>query len=721
MYHSVEVEIGKRKIFIETGKVARQANGSVTVRMGDTVVLVTACAEKEPREGVDFFPLIVNYVERTYAAGKIPGGFFKREGKPSEKEVLISRLIDRPLRPLFPEGYFNDTQVVAMVLSHDQENDSDIPAIIGASAALGISDIPFNGPVGAVKIGYVNDEFIVNPTISELAESRMELVVAGTRNAITMMEGKLQEVDEDIVYTAIEIAHREIQKVIDVQEQLIEAVGKAKIPVEVPIIPESLRNRVIEDIKDDIERSLAIPGKLERKEFYESIVKKEEEQFEEEERPLVRKIIDDYRNERMREMVLKEGKRVDGRGLKDLRPIVCEVGVLPRVHGSALFRRGETVSLCTVTLGTKEDEQRIDELVGEGYKRFMVHYNFPPFSVGEVSPLRSPGRREIGHGALAEKSLSFVIPSEEEFPYTIRVVSDILESNGSSSMATVCGGSLALMDSGIPTKCHVAGISIGLIKEGEEYRLLTDIQGEEDHHGDMDFKVAGTRNGITGIQLDTKIQDLEAKILHEALYQAKEAREKILEIMEKTLPEPRSSVSTYAPKIVVMKIPKDKIGEVIGPGGKTIRGIIDESGAKLEISDDGEVTISAQDLDAVEKAMKMVKEITEEIEIGSVHKGVVSRIMPFGAFVKIGMGKEGLVHISQLAPYKVNKVEDVVKVGDEIMVKVISIDDMGRIALSRKALLDAKSDTKLEARKDFHPRRNSGHRKGGFHRKKDYH
>ncbi|MCD6400072.1 polyribonucleotide nucleotidyltransferase [candidate division WOR-3 bacterium] len=718
----VNTMIGNKPIKIETGKIALQANGAVTVQMGDTLVLVTACAEKEPKEGVDFFPLTVNYIERTYAAGKIPGGFFKREGRPSEKEILVSRLIDRPLRPLFPKEFYNDTQVIAMVLSFDGENDSDIPGIIGASVALGISDIPFGGPLGAVKIGYTDNQFIVNPSISELERSKMELVIAGTKESITMMEGRISELDEEVIYTAMEIAHREIVKVIEVEEKLIREVGKQKMPlyVEDVEIREDIVNKIIEDIKEEVEQSLSIVGKKERKEFYDMILKRESEKYEEALRPKVLNIIEDYRNRRMREKIINDDVRIDGRGPRDIRPIKSEVSVLPRAHGSALFRRGETLSLCSVTLGTKQDEQKIEELVGEGFKRFMVHYNFPPFSVGEVAYMRGPGRREIGHGALAEKALKFVIPDENEFPYTMRVVSDILESNGSSSMATVCGGSLALMDSGVPIRKHIAGIALGLIKDGEKYKILTDIAGEEDHSGDMDFKVAGTRDGITAIQLDTKIKDLNLGILKEALYQAKEARLSILSIMEKTIPEPRSSISEFAPKIAVLTVKKEKIGELIGPGGKNVRGISEKTGTKIEISDEGEVLISGDSLEAVHNAEMMVREITEDVEVGSIHKGRVMKIMPFGAFVKLGSSnKEGLVHISQLAPYKVNKVEDVVKEGDEIMVKVISVDNSGKISLSRKALLSqGDGERKERPKKSVNDR--EGYRRGGYNRKDNH-
>ncbi|RKZ23214.1 polyribonucleotide nucleotidyltransferase [bacterium] len=690
MTHGVEIEVGKHRLIIETGKMAKQADGAVVVRYGDTIVLTTVCSAKElPEEPIDFFPLTVNYMERTYAAGKIPGGFFKREGKPTEKEVLGSRIIDRPIRPLFPRDYFFETQVIAMVLSHDKERDSDIFGIIGASAALMISDIPFNGPVGAVRIGYTDGEFIINPTVTELEDSLMNMVVAGTETAITTIEGSFREVSEEVVEKALEIAHREIKRIVEVQKRFALEVGKPKREFTPLEVPETLEREIEKEILDDIRRLNNIPDKLERKEFFESIIERVKEKYPEDER-IIHRVVEDIRKREMRRQILEEGKRVDGRTPDEIRPISCEIGLLPRVHGSALFTRGQTQALCTVTLGTKEDEQRIEELIGEGFKSFMVHYNFPPFSTGEIRPLRAPGRREIGHGALAERSLLAVIPSEDEFPYTIRVVSDILESNGSSSMATVCGASLAMMDCGIPIKRHVAGVALGLVKEDDRFVILTDIAGDEDHYGDMDFKVAGTRQGITGIQLDTKIQNLTLTELREALRKAREARYYILDIMEMTIKEPRPDVSRYAPKLYVMNVPKNKIGDIIGPGGKVIRGIIDETGAKVEITPDGKVVISGPEREVVEKAAERIRNIVEDVEIGQVFTGRVTRVAPFGAFVEIRPGKEGLVHISQLAPYRIKRVEDVVKVGDEIVVKVIGVDDLGRISLSRKAVLENK-------------------------------
>ena len=690
MTHGVEIEVGKHRLIIETGKMAKQADGAVVVRYGDTIVLTTVCSAKElPEEPIDFFPLTVNYMERTYAAGKIPGGFFKREGKPTEKEVLGSRIIDRPIRPLFPRDYFFETQVIAMVLSHDKERDSDIFGIIGASAALLISDIHFNGPVGAVRIGYTDGEFIINPTVTELEDSLMNMVVAGTETAITTIEGSFREVSEEVVEKALGIAHREIKRIVEVQKRFALEVGKPKREFTPLEVPETLEREIEKEILDDIRRLNNIPDKLERKEFFESIIERVKEKYPEDER-IIHRIVEDIRKREMRRQILEEGKRVDGRTPDEIRPISCEIGLLPRVHGSALFTRGQTQALCTVTLGTKEDEQRIEELIGEGFKSFMVHYNFPPFSTGEIRPLRAPGRREIGHGALAERSLLAVIPSEDEFPYTIRVVSDILESNGSSSMATVCGASLAMMDCGIPIKRHVAGVALGLVKEDDRFVILTDIAGDEDHYGDMDFKVAGTRQGITGIQLDTKIQNLTLTELREALRKAREARDYILDIMEMTIKEPRPDVSRYAPKLYVMNVPKNKIGDIIGPGGKVIRGIIDETGAKVEITPDGKVVISGPEREVVEKAAERIRNIIEDVEIGQVFTGRVTRVAPFGAFVEIRPGKEGLVHISQLAPYRIKRVEDVVKVGDEIVVKVIGVDDLGRISLSRKAVLENK-------------------------------
>jgi len=685
--HIKDFAIGTSTIRIETGRFAKQANGAVTIQNGGTIVLATSCSSDEVKEGQDFFPLTVNYLERTYAAGKIPGGFFKREGRPSEKEVLASRLIDRPIRPLFPKGYLYDIQIIAMVLSYDQINESEVPAIIAASSALTISDIPFNGPVGAVRLGYIDGNIVINPSLKALGESEINIIVAGTENAITMLEGNMKEVEEDVIIQGIEQAHQEIKKIVEVQRELQSEVGIPKrefIPIKLPDdIGEEIRKKVDEDVKT----ANTIPTKQEREDYVKSVVKKVQEDYDEELKSLIYEYIEEYRASIIRKNIVSGGLRLDGRKSDEIRNLTCEIGILPRVHGSAVFTRGQTQSLCAVTLGTKEDEQRVEQLTEESSKRFMVHYNFPPFSVGEVSSLRGPGRREIGHGALAERSLKYMIPDEDKFPYTIRVVSDILESNGSSSMATVCGASLALMDAGVPIKNPVAGIAMGVIKEGDKWAILTDIAGEEDHYGDMDFKVAGTKNGITGIQMDTKISELSLEILKKGLEEAKKARLYILDIMVQSIPEPRKELSPYAPRLLLIQIPQKKIGEIIGPGGKIIRNIIEQSGAKVEISDDGKVMISSADGDSLQKAQSMIEDIVKEVEVGQIFNGTVIKIMPFGAFVKIKNGKEGLVHISQIANHRVKDVKDVLKIGDEIQVKVIKIDDQGRINLSRKVLL----------------------------------
>lgn len=683
------IKIGDSEITFETGNIARQAQGAVKVTLGGTVVLATACSKWETQEGISFTPLTVDYLERTYSAGKIPGGFFKREGKPSEKEILISRLADRPIRPLIPEDYTSETQLVIIVLSHDQENDTPPISVTAASAALSISDIPFNGPVGAVKVGLIGDEFIINPTVSELEESKMEMVVAGTSTSVTTIEGHMDEVDEDTVYTGIEIAHREIKKLTEFQQKFRGKVGKQQRRYESPQIPVNLREEVLDKAGSSINKLNSIPSKVERTNLRREILEEIKQDYEEDDWWMIESIINEEQKKSMREMVFKKGNRIDGRLLNEIRPIECKVSSLPRPHGSSTFRRGETVSLAAVTLGSKRDEQKLDRLIGEDYKRFMVHYNFPPFSVGEVRWMRGPGRREIGHGILSERSLSTVIPDEDDFPYTIRLVSDILESNGSSSMATVCASSMALMDAGIPIKKHVAGLSIGLIKEGNDYRLLTDILGDEDHMGDMDFKVAGTRKGITGIQLDTKIQDLNLEIIKEGLRRSREGRLEILEKMEKTIPRPRGFLSEFAPRIATIKVPSDKIGQLIGPSGKTIKKIIRESGAEIEIDDEEEIaTIFADDKEAVEKAEAMIRGIIKEVESGEVYEGEVKKILPFGAIVSIGSGKDGLLHISEIAHYHVNKVEDILSVGDKVRVKVKRVGNDGKIDLSRKALID---------------------------------
>ncbi|MEO0293815.1 MAG: polyribonucleotide nucleotidyltransferase [candidate division WOR-3 bacterium] len=692
--------VGGKEICFETGSLARQAEGSVFVSLGGTVVLATVCSKEEEEKEVSFAPLVVDYLERTYSAGKIPGGFFKREGKPSEKEILVSRLVDRPIRPLIPEGYAKETQIVIMVLSHDQENDTPNLAILAASLALAISDIPFDGPIGAVRIGLVGDSFIINPTVSQLAQSKMDLVVAGTSSAVTMIEGKLDDVEDSKVYSAIEIAHREVERIVQFQRKFAEKIGKPKKVFEPIKIPDKLREEVVSRYGSFIYKLNTTPYKEERKILKKEILEDVKKRYSEEECRYVEMIIEERQKELMRKMILEEGKRIDGRNLDEIRPIECKVRALPRPHGSAIFRRGETVSLSAVTLGSKRDEQKLDHLIGEDYKRFMVHYNFPPFSVGEVKAIKGPGRREIGHGILAENSLLPVIPNEEKFPYTIRIVSDILESNGSSSMATVCASSLALMDAGVPVKKHVAGVSVGLVKEGGNYRLLTDIIGEEDHMGDMDFKVAGTREGITGIQLDTKIQDLTLDIIKEGLNRAREGRIKIIEIMEKVIPAPRESLSEFAPRILTFEVPVDKISRIIGPAGKTIKKIVRESDTEIEIDDEtGAITIFGDNKESVQKAESMIRRTIKDVEEGEIYEGEVKKLLPFGAIVSIGEGRDGLIHISEIAHYHVNRVEDVLSVGDKLKVKVKRVGEDGRIDLSRKALI-AKDKDKDPKRKN---------------------
>jgi len=685
-----EVDFGGRPISIEIGKMARQANGSVTVRYGDTVVLVTACAAKEAAEDVDFLPLTVNYMEMTYAAGKIPGGFFKREGRPSEREVLCSRLIDRPLRPLFPEGYFNETQVIATVLSLDPENNPEIAAMVGASTALMISDVPFNIPIAGVRVGRVNGEFVCNPTNKQQKESDIDLIVAGSKDAIIMVEGGAKMVSEDDLLDAMMFAGKSMQGVIKLQEKILTETGKPKKTIPSIKADEELAAKIIGFADSKIKAALNIPSKQERyqrlsdisKELIESLKPNYKDREDE-----VTKLFEDLKYRILRESVLTTNTRIDGRGLADIRQITCEVGLLPRTHGSALFTRGETQAMVATTLGTSEDEQKIDALSGWEYKTFMLHYNFPPFSVGEVKMLRGPGRREIGHGALAERAVTKVLPETEVFPYTIRVVSDILESNGSSSMATVCGASLSLMDAGVPTKAAVAGIAMGLVKEGERVAVLSDILGDEDHLGDMDFKVAGTEDGITAFQMDMKVTGVTKEILRHALHQAKEGRLHILKKMKEAISSPRSELSVHAPRIITIYVRQEKIKDVIGPGGKNIKGIIEKTGVKIDIDDSGKVNIASADDEAAQKAIAIIKELTQEAEVGKIYLGKVRKIMDFGAFVEIFPGTDGLVHISQLAEERVKDVKDVLKEGDEVLVKVLEVDKQGKIRLSRKEAL----------------------------------
>jgi len=684
----VEVDLGGKSLIIETGKVAKQAHGATIVRLGDTMILATVVEAKQVDEEQDFFPLFVDYREKAYAAGKIPGGFFKREGRPSEKEIVSARFIDRSLRPLFPEGYFNEVQIMIMVLSFDQENDADVLGLIGASVALGISEIPFYEPIGAIRVGRINNQFILNPLFSELEVSEMNLVVAGTGDYINMVEGVCQEVSEEDLLAALEFGHEKVKLLVGIQKELLARCGKPKQKIKPspqnPELVQAVTNLALEKIAE----ANHTPDKNERQnkldELLDSVTLELLEKFPESENQ-IKAILEELEKQDMRKMILTEGRRVDGRDIYQIRPISCEVGVLPRTHGSALFTRGQTQCLTVTTLGTKIDEQRIDDLEGESTKSYMLHYNFPPFSVGEIKPIRGPGRREIGHGALAERAIQPVVPKEEVFPYTIRIVSDILESNGSSSMATVCGGTLSLMDAGVPIKAPVAGVALGLIKEGEKTAILSDILGVEDHLGDMDFKVTGTRKGITAFQMDVKIAGIDLSLLSESLKRAKEGRLHVLDVMEETIAQPRPELSVYAPRIITFKVKPDKIGKIIGPGGKTIRGIIEQTKAKIDIEDDGSVFIASTDQKAGELAQELILRLIEEPEIGKEYTGKVKRITTFGAFVEILPEQDGLLHISELDTKRVNRVEDVLNVGDEVKVKITGIDVDGRIKLSRKA------------------------------------
>jgi polyribonucleotide nucleotidyltransferase len=699
MSRRVERIIEGKPLSIEAGRVARQADGAVLVRYGDTVVLVTVVASKQMRQGIDFFPLTVDYQERAYAAGKIPGGFFKREGKPHDKETLTSRLIDRPLRPLFPDGYRYDVQIIATVLSADQENDPDVLAVLGASAALTIAPIPFLGPVGAVRVGRVGGKLLLNPTYAQMEGSDIDLVVAGTRGAVVMLEAGANEVLEDAMVEAIEFGHKGIQPMIDMALELAQELRVEKVPFQVPSPDPQMCERVSALARQGLRALAGIAEKEEHRSRRQQLFDEVMAAFSDEpddRKAVVRELFEAIEHEELRRMILEEGRRADGRSLEEVRPITAEVGVLPRTHGSALFTRGQTQALVTTTLGTSEDEQRLDDLEGEVTKRFMLHYNFPPFSVGEVRFMRGPGRREIGHGALAERALLAALPPKEEFSYTLRIVSDILESNGSSSMATVCGASLSLMDAGVPIRSAVAGVAMGLVVEDERTAILTDIIGLEDHLGDMDFKVAGTRKGITALQLDIKTQGIAPSLMPKALGQARRARLHILDQMDRALTEPRSNISMYAPRILTLMIPVDKIRDVIGPGGKVIRGIVADSGAKIDVSDDGRIEIASVDGEAAQKALSIISKIVEVPEVGKVYQGKVVKIMDFGAFVQILPGTDGLLHISQIAEHRVKRVEDVLSEGDEVMVKVIDVDKNGKIRLSRKEVLQAETPVKAE-------------------------
>lgn len=688
--HSYSIELGGRTLTMEIGKIAKQANGAVLVRYGDTAVVVAATGTKTPREGVDFFPLTVDFEEKMYAVGKIPGGFIKREGRPAETAILTSRLIDRPIRPMFPEGYHNDVQIVATAVSVDPDNAPDIPAMIGASCALSISDIPFEGPIAGVRVGMIDGQYIINPTIEQAKVSRLNLAVAGTKDAISMVEAGAKEISEDEMLDAIWFGHEEIKKLVEWQEKIMAEVGKPKMEVPVYEPPAELAAEIEAYGAEQLKAALMDANKLEREENVARIKAEIADAFMEKypdnakdvayiTQKLVKKIV--------RRTISVDKIRPDGRALDEVRPVTCEVGLLARPHGSALFTRGQTQILNVLALAPLSEAQTLDGLGVELTKRYIHHYNFPPYSVGETKPLRSPGRREIGHGALAERALLPVIPSEEEFPYAIRLVSETLESNGSSSMGSVCASTLSLMDAGVPIKAPVAGVAMGLVKDGDYFTILTDIQGLEDALGDMDFKVAGTKNGITAIQMDIKLDGINKEIFKQALAQAKRGREHIMGIMLDCISEPRKELSKYAPKITTIHVDPEKISKIIGPGGKTIKKIVEETGAKIDIEEDGRVYIAAVNSEEAAKAIDMINGITAEAEVGKIYTGKVTRLMAFGAFVEILPGKEGLVHISQLSTERVNKVEDVVSVGDEIVVKVTEIDQKGRINLSRKAVL----------------------------------
>ncbi|MBN1211482.1 MAG: polyribonucleotide nucleotidyltransferase [candidate division Zixibacteria bacterium] len=690
MSQKVELEIGGRNLIIENGKLAKQANGAVTVQYGDSMVISTVCADTEPKLGFDFFPLTVEYRERSYAAGKIPGGFFKREGRPSEKEILSARIIDRPIRPLFPDDFKGETQCISYIVSHDQKNDTDILALIGTGAALAVSDIPVSKTVAGVRVGRIDGEYIINPTIEQLEESDINITLAGSAGSITMVEGGAREVSEEDIIKALAFGHEYVKQIVAKIEELKAVCGKEKFEYVSVVIDEAIINKVKEMVGSRYDEFNHVADKESRKkakkQMEKEILEALAEEFPEKETD-IKMVLHDLDAASMRTMILDEGKRIDGRQVDEIREITCETGVLPRTHGSALFTRGQTQALAAVTLGTKVDEQRLDELEGESTKSFMLHYNFPPFSTGETKPIRGTNRREIGHGCLAERALLPVIPNEVGFPYTIRVVSDIMESNGSSSMASVCGGSLSLMDAGVPIKTAVAGIAMGLIKTDDKVVVLTDILGDEDHFGDMDFKVAGTTEGITAIQMDIKITGLDIETMRTAVEKARLARLHILEKMNATLPKHRDQLSEFAPRIITIQINPSKIGDLIGPGGKMIRSITEETGAKIDINDDGLVMIASIDGEAGRAALARVQAVVEEPEIGKVYNGIVRRITDFGAFVEILPNTDGLVHISELDVEHVKRVEDIVKLGDRIDVKVISIDNDGRVRLSRRVLL----------------------------------
>ena len=691
MYRKLEIEFSGRRLSLETGRIAKQSHGAVLAQYGETVVLATVVSAHESRPNVDFLPLTVDYQERTFAAGKIPGGFFKREGRPSEKEILTSRLIDRAMRPLFPKGYDRETQIIVTVLSADRDNDPDVLSLIAASAALEVSDIPHAGPVASVRMGRIEGKLVANPPLAELEHSDVSMVVAAKPDSIVMLEGGAQIVDEESVLEALFTAHEMLTPVFELQSELRRLAGKPKREFQPKVLDPLLLQAVRDRMAQGLEGALATVGKKERNGALSMLSDQTSaelaERFADREADLheaCEKVIRD----RVRRAILEQDRRIDDRSSTEIRQLSAQVQVLPRTHGSAMFTRGETQVLATVTLGTSSDEQKIDALMGERFKKFMLHYNFPPFSTGEVKFLRGPSRREIGHGALAERALAAVLPPEEDFPYTIRVVSEVLESNGSSSMATVCGGSLALMDAGVPVRSAVAGIAMGLVKEGEQVRVLTDILGDEDHLGDMDFKVAGTAAGVTAIQMDNKVGGVTRDVMRQALHQARDARLFVLSVMEKALQSPRNEVSVYAPRIVTIHIKPEKIREVIGPGGKVIRSLVEETGCKIDIEDDGTVVIASADGGAIDKAIASIQAITAEPEVGRIYKGRVRKIVEFGAFVEIMPGTDGLLHISQLSNQRVRKVEDVIHEGDEIMVKVLEVGRDGKIRLSLREAQD---------------------------------
>ena len=689
--HRVEIEWGGRKLTLETGLMARQADSAVYAQYGETSVLATVVAAKAPKPGVDFFPLTVNYQEKTYAAGKIPGGFFKREGRPSEKETLTSRLIDRPIRPLFVEGFKNETQVIALVLSADSENDPDVGGINAASAALHVSDIPFLGPIGAVRVALINGQFIVNPTYNEMRESLLNIMVVGTSEGIVMIESGAKEVKEETVVDAIEFGHTEIKKICAAINELRDKAGKPKRVVEPPAFDQAYYDQLKAKVGAELTDALDTKKhpKLESYGLVDSIRKRLEAELPEDDEQAKRKLGHYYETLReriFRDQVTKQRRRPDGRAFDEIRPIWIEAGMLPRTHGSAIFTRGETQALVTTTLGTSDDMQRMEGFEGEAKKRFILHYNFPPFSVGEVAFLRGAGRREIGHGALAERALSAMLPAEDKWPYAMRVVSDILESNGSSSMATVCGASLSLMDAGVPLKAPVAGVAMGLVKEGDDYAILTDIAGAEDHYGDMDFKVAGTRDGITALQMDIKVSGITSQIMREALAQAQRGRMHILGKMEEVISEHRAKISEYAPRFYTVQIPVDKIRDLIGPGGKMIRSIVEQTGVKIDVEDSGLVKVASNDQASAQKALQIIGDITATAEVGKTYLGKVTRLADFGAFVEIIPGTEGLLHISEVAEHRIADVRDELKEGDQVLVKVLAVEG-NRIRLSRKAIL----------------------------------